>query len=215
MADIWGAARAGNLAEVEHMVGQDPGLIDARDRQARTPLMCASQTGHLAVVRLLLDKGVAIDVKNLYGWTALLFACCWGCAPVVSLLLERGADDIIGSQWRPSPLILASEGGHLEVVRLMLDRPSAKATINHREGNGATALWWACYKGRWGGREGSAGERGRPHYSPQTRRHHPHGNREADSSHSLRGHRRGPPGVRRRLEVRFCVSLSPSHRLSL
>jgi ankyrin repeat protein len=53
---------------------------------------------------------------------------------VVRLLLERGADPTIATRWGSTPLMIASFGGHLEVVRLLLGHPSAKATINHRDG---------------------------------------------------------------------------------
>jgi ankyrin repeat protein len=40
--------------------------------------------------------------------------------------------------------------GHLEIVRLLLGQPSGKATLNHHNEKGKTALWCACYRG--GGR---------------------------------------------------------------
>jgi hypothetical protein len=44
---IWDAAEAGDLAEVERLVGQDPDLLNAREGYFdRTPLMWASREGH-------------------------------------------------------------------------------------------------------------------------------------------------------------------------
>jgi hypothetical protein len=40
MDDIWRAAKAGDVGEVERLVGQDPGLLDARD-DGRTPALDA------------------------------------------------------------------------------------------------------------------------------------------------------------------------------
>jgi hypothetical protein len=51
MEGIWRAAEAGGLAEVERLVGEDPGLLDARDRFDMTPLMLASRGGQVGVVR--------------------------------------------------------------------------------------------------------------------------------------------------------------------
>jgi ankyrin repeat protein len=42
---IWRAAKAGDLDEVERLVGHDPSLLNAGDRYGRTPLMWASQAG--------------------------------------------------------------------------------------------------------------------------------------------------------------------------
>jgi hypothetical protein len=95
-------------------------------------------------------------------------------------------------------------------VRLLLGHPSAKATINHRNdewGDGAVA---GLLVGPWGGGEGAAGERGRPHHRPQ-RRHHPHGHRQAGSSRSYPGiSAEGRRECVAALEVRSLSSLSPN-----
>jgi ankyrin repeat protein len=148
---ILDAAEAGDLAEVQRLVGQDASLLNARGPHlARTPLMVASQGGHMGVVCLLLDKGAAINERDAGGCTALWYACCDGRPSVVRLLLERGADPTIATGWGSTPLIEASSQGHLKVVRSLLGHPSARATINRRDINGRTALWWACYKGSAG-----------------------------------------------------------------
>jgi ankyrin repeat protein len=146
---IWQAAREGDLAEVEGLLGQDPGLLDAR-YLGWTPLVYASHQGHVGVVRWLLDQGAAILERDANGCTALWFACQEGHAPVASLLLERGADSTIATAGGATPLMAASEKGHPEVVRVLLGHPSAKANINHRARHGETALWHACYRGRGG-----------------------------------------------------------------
>jgi uncharacterized protein len=147
MGDIWEAAKAGDVGEVERLVGQDPGLPDAGDAWDRTPLMHASIKAHLGVVRWLLDKGAAIDAMARGKVTALSLACYYGRIDVVRLLVERGADPTITSSWGSPILVITSERGHLEVLRVLLGYPSAKATINHREDHGRTALWTACYYG--------------------------------------------------------------------
>jgi uncharacterized protein len=145
---IWRAAYGGDLAEVERLVGQDPGLLDIKDGRGWTPLMAASVMGHAGVARWLLDKGAVINERDSDRWTALYLACFEGCHPVVRLLVERGADPTLADRWRTTPVMLASSRGHLEVVRLLLGHPSARTTINHRNHEGKTALWGACYWGR-------------------------------------------------------------------
>jgi ankyrin repeat protein len=148
---IWNAAKAGDLAEVERLVGHDPGLLDARDvRFSWTPLMLASAEGHIGVVRLLLDKGAAINQWSDEGWTALWLASCHRRLPVLRLLLERGGDPAIADQSGTTPLIIASHHDHLEVVRVLLGHPSAKVTLNDRDHDGETALWVACNLGHAG-----------------------------------------------------------------
>jgi ankyrin repeat protein len=60
-------------------------------------LHVASSSGHVRIVKLLLDgkykgKGAAINVQTRYGYLALNLACSYGHKAVARLLLERGAD---------------------------------------------------------------------------------------------------------------------------
>jgi hypothetical protein len=154
MKGIWGAAKAGDLAEVQRLVGHDPGLLDATHEgyyyECKTPLLLASDTGHVGVVRWLVDRGAAINEGDISGMTALWCASLHGRTPVVKVLLEGGADPSIATRWGSTPLMIASVEGRLEVVRLLLGHPSAKATIDRRDRNGRTAVWWACCMGRGG-----------------------------------------------------------------
>jgi hypothetical protein len=152
MGDIWRAARDGDVGEVERLLGHDPGLLNAKggDWRRMTPLMWASQGGHVNVVRCLLDKGAAINKHSRQRLTALWWASSEGRLPVVRLLLERGADPTIATDRGSTPLIAASRNDDPEVVRVLLDHPSAKATIDRRDDAGETALWLACYCGRGG-----------------------------------------------------------------
>lgn len=59
-----------------------------------TPLHFASHEGHLAVVRLLLEAGVAKDVSNAHGATALHLAARRGHLEVVKVLLDFGAQQL-------------------------------------------------------------------------------------------------------------------------
>jgi uncharacterized protein len=150
MGDIWRAAEAGDSEEVERLVGQDPGLLDALDFPGMTPLMYASEQGHVGVVRLLLDKGAAVNKQSLHDGAALTYASYRDHTPVVRLLLERGADPSIAAAAGTLPLACACIHGHLEIVRSLLAHPSAKALINHRDDDGQTALWRTCEFGESG-----------------------------------------------------------------
>jgi uncharacterized protein len=138
---IWDAAKAGDLAELERLVGQDPDLLNAKEiRLGMTPLMVAAREGHVRLVRWLLDKGAAINAPAKGGSTALWLACSSGHHPVVRLMLERGADSTIVEHywWFDTPLMTASNHGYLEVVRLLLGAwlPSTAATTTARRRSG-------------------------------------------------------------------------------
>jgi ankyrin repeat protein len=91
MVNIWYAAEAGDVGEVERLLGHATGLLNARDAYGETALMHASAEGHVEVARLLVVKGAALDKRDRRGRTALHLACRQGRAPVVRLLLESGA----------------------------------------------------------------------------------------------------------------------------
>jgi ankyrin repeat protein len=124
MDDILEAAGVGDVGEIERLVGHDPSTLEARNDAGQTPLIVASENGHVGVVRWLLDRGSAIDALDEHGWSALFEASCDGHTAVVRLLLERGADPTIGNETFMTPLMTASACGRTEVVRCLLAHPS-------------------------------------------------------------------------------------------
>jgi ankyrin repeat protein len=147
-AGPWDAAAAGDLSEVQRLVGHDPRLLNGTNYYNRTPLMLAAEGGHVAVVRWLVDRGAAVGEHSKNGYTALCYASYQSHSRVVRLLLERGADPTIADECGRTPLIRAIMGGHLGAVRCLLKHPSAAAAIDHRDWGGMTALLWACTHGR-------------------------------------------------------------------
>ena len=68
-----------------------------------TALILAAQSGHVEVVRLLLEAGADKDVADDDGATALMEAAYRGHVEVVRLLLEAGADKDMASNWATQP----------------------------------------------------------------------------------------------------------------
>ncbi|KAJ7269760.1 ankyrin repeat-containing domain protein [Mycena rebaudengoi] len=109
-------------------------------------LQTAAFGGHVAMVRLLLEKGANIDLHNAEFATALYIASRKGHVEVVRLLLDRGA--VMTSQEESGVLFeiatlsfrdLTPE--HVEIVRLLL---AAGADTNEEDG---TLLWAASSNG--------------------------------------------------------------------
>ena len=133
----------------EHRVGmvrlllEHGGDINARNKNACTPLHSAVLYGRLEVVRVLLDNGANAKLEIEEGATALHIV-----SPgkydsekhrvgIVRLLLERGGDVNARNKNAFTPLHLAVFHGRLEVVRVLLDN-GANAMLETEEG--ATAL---------------------------------------------------------------------------
>ncbi|KZL78694.1 multiple ankyrin repeats single KH domain (pfs domain-containing protein) [Colletotrichum tofieldiae] len=85
-----------------------------------TPLVTASYRGHLKVVKLLLEKGANIKIKDIDGWTPLNAASSKGHLEVVKLLLEKGADITVTNESGWTPLHTASFNGYVKLARLFL-----------------------------------------------------------------------------------------------
>ena len=100
--DLLHAAEAGFLSRVKELVSYDKSLIkkclheDGKNRTFNfhgSPMHYACRSGHLSVVKYLLEQDPTIinqvDIEN---WTPLHYACYNGHQPIVRLLLQYNAN---------------------------------------------------------------------------------------------------------------------------
>ena len=59
---------------------------------ASTPLMEASQEGHVNIVKFLLERGAKVHAETSTGDTALTYACANGHTLIADILLQCGAE---------------------------------------------------------------------------------------------------------------------------
>jgi len=91
-------------------------LASARDIEpADISLMIAAEKGELARVRVFLEKGAYVNVRDGLSRTPLHLAACQGHLAVVDYLLDKGANPFIVDQRTESPLAVAERKGN-EVV---------------------------------------------------------------------------------------------------
>ena len=104
---------------------------------------CYSETPHNDLVRLLIQSGADISIKESeLQVTALMVAAYRGHTSIVQYLLDEGApvntQDVYGS----TSLTIASELGHSEVVRVLINYGADVNIL--AKGPNVTALMFAC-----------------------------------------------------------------------
>ena len=94
--------------------------VDVRSDEGATPLMTNVQSGDLAKVSFLLDRGADPNARDHRGFTSLHRAAEMGHQELVELLLQRGADVNPEAEGH-TPRSLAEGRNELEILK-MLDK---------------------------------------------------------------------------------------------
>lgn len=143
------AVANGDCGVVQRLLDGDSGLLRARGPRMRTPLIVAAAQGHVAVVSLLLQRGVPLTDVDADGCSALSHAAAYGRADVVDVLLTHGMSAEYQDNVGYTPLMAAVSNGHRGAVRRILhhvpDRGDMKRLANITTVSGETALWCACF----------------------------------------------------------------------
>ena len=151
--DIFSPAGSGDLDAVRAWLDRDPGLANVKqvggEEAGRTPLQVAAMAGHLAVVKLLVERGAEIYAVAQHGYPAVAHAH-WEKQPgVVEYFLGEAArhETMLGA---PTfglgiDINLAARLHWTEVVRRHL---AVDTLAVHRRGViGETPLHWAAHNG--------------------------------------------------------------------
>lgn len=165
------AVKKGNADEVSRLIDANPALARAR-RSGVSPLLTAVYYRQAAVARILLDRGMQLDVfeasalgtterlreilaeepalANAFapdGFTPLGLASFFAHPAAARLLLASGADPSLAARngTRVAPLHSAVAGGSIEIVRELL---AHGADVHARQEGGFTPLHSAAGEGR-------------------------------------------------------------------
>jgi ankyrin repeat protein len=120
-----GAAKGGHTALCRMLLARGAGVNSVAGRDQSTPLMHAlrgsSAPASVDVVRLLIDAGADVGVRNRYGTLALHAAVwCGASLETIRLLLRSGASTHIDikNEFGYTPATIAAEKGRQDVVAL-------------------------------------------------------------------------------------------------
>jgi ankyrin repeat protein len=143
------AAETGQTVVARVLLAHQHSLLDIRDRIGRTPLMCAAEGGHEAVVRTLRSTkyGPAdVTLRDCKNRSALWYAAYGGNVTIVQMLLDTGKlDPNSADSDGLTPFACAAREGDCEMMRLLL---SEGADPDYRAHLGKTPLYLAAGNGR-------------------------------------------------------------------
>ncbi|OLQ02736.1 Ankyrin-1 [Symbiodinium microadriaticum] len=137
------AAGSGFTSEVENLL-QRPQDPDSSSVGHPTPLLAASEQGHIEVTRLLLEANADKDTAYANGATPLYMSAQEGHLEVARLLLEANVDKDKELEDGFTPLYISAQKGHLEIAKLLLE---ANADTDKPGQMGATPLHIAAQRG--------------------------------------------------------------------
>ncbi|MDD2710254.1 MAG: ankyrin repeat domain-containing protein [Verrucomicrobiae bacterium] len=124
MTPLMSAALCGDEEGARFQIGRGEGVDERDDAHGMTALMMAAQKGHLAVVRLLLEKGADAGAADADGTNVLMWAVPSGNAAVVECLLAAGADPAARNARGLNPAMMAAMLGFKDIVQLLKTPPS-------------------------------------------------------------------------------------------
>jgi ankyrin repeat protein len=140
-SDIWVDTLSGTKV-YSKMIHKEQEIVD--NLSGQTPLSLAAGLGHLSTVRLLLQRGAAVDSKDDLGQTPLSLAAQFGHTATTQLLLNMGAALESTDKFDMTALMYAAANGHKDTVNVLLD---IGATVDSRGTSGMTALMYAAANG--------------------------------------------------------------------
>ena len=92
-----------------------------------TPLHYAATSGHLGMIRLLLEEHAFIDAQSPNGTTPLMMAASYGSPEAVKLLVEEGADIAMRNQKQMTAMDFARRAERRDAVELLTQAERYKA----------------------------------------------------------------------------------------
>lgn len=152
LTPLYAAAAIGSKDIVEILIldpqgNPDLDYINYSSTETPTAFFTASQHGHTAVVKFLLDNGADIEYTYIgRGHNALSMASVNRHLDIMKLLIERGADINHKTNKGNSALSIAADRGFTDICEYLIENG---ANIESKSINGYTPLCWACISDKY------------------------------------------------------------------
>lgn len=137
------ACKLGRLQIAQLLLAKSADLIGVKDAHDRTVLHHAILNGNLALVKLLVEKGANVAIKDKQGASALHYAIQWNHVDIVRYLLNQAqAQTSVQDDNGASPLHYAVHFGRTACVMLLV---TAKANVNAPDNYFKTPLHYVAH----------------------------------------------------------------------
>jgi hypothetical protein len=139
------ACSEGHLEKVEKMLNNKYLTflrlinIDRYKKYGATPLIAAIKSGHVPIVKILLESGVDVNYGSKWS-TPLIEASGNGSIEIVKLLIAAGADINLSNR-DYTPLLAACRSGYFEIAAILID---SGADLTAKDYEGETAIMHAA-----------------------------------------------------------------------
>ena len=130
-------ASSGNLDYIKNIISENPGRINAKDKDGNSFLHLAVRAGNADIVKFLVSKGADVNIKDNYDQTPLQIAAHSDNAEVVIQLVSSGAEINIKNSLGKTPLHYAVYYEQLQIVKYLI---SQGAEINTKDIRSKTPL---------------------------------------------------------------------------
>lgn len=143
--DVFSAVAIADLDALAELLEDDPKASKFRSSDGYPALHKAIQMNYPKAVKLLLDSGCDIEIKNesesigSRGDTPLLCAAFWGHEEITRLFIRAGANVNATAERGVTPLHEAVRMGHAGIAKLLLEKGANKQA---KDQDGQTPLDW-------------------------------------------------------------------------
>ena len=134
----------GDLKKLIYLIEEYNPDLEKKDLRGNSPLLVASYSGNIDIVKYLLTKKININITDKNGNTSLLNSITRGHVEISNILLDNNANFRIGNKKEITPLLLASGNGYLEILKKIKFKAE---DLNHQDTNGNTSLHYSIIGG--------------------------------------------------------------------
>lgn len=121
-SDLGKAITEGNIEQVKSILNANPGLLDLKDSQGRTPIIQALSEGQKEIALELIGRGADVSIGDNENTQPIHFAAMIGSIELFELVRSKGIDPDRKDDNGITPLFYSIQGRHPEMSRYLIEK---------------------------------------------------------------------------------------------